>query len=143
MEDKKRPDPITEGSLRQIYDWFLGKLIQYKPDTMPLADWMEYLFDIKNRDITRYITKNSFRMPGLLCATPHVKIQGIGYRDVPKGAVIYVRKDARAPDSVDVEWLGGQGKADRVFSLSASEWAWVELSVEEKERKTNRRKPRA
>ncbi len=129
-----RPEPITQGSYRQIYEWFFGRLILFKPHDMPISDWLEYLFDFKNRDIVRYICTRPFKMPGLYYASPNIKYQGVGYRKVGAGAEFFVRKDARAPDRVDVEYLAGPGRKDQVFHLTENEWDWAALHCEESER---------
>jgi hypothetical protein len=120
-----RPDPIEEGSLKLIYKWFIGPLIIYKPASHSIKEWLEELFDIKHRDITRYVVMKPFHMPGLYCETAATKIQGVGYRTVKKDEVLWVRTDGRRPNVIDVEWLGGQGRKDQVFSLSADQWRWV------------------
>jgi hypothetical protein len=135
MGRKPRPEPFSEGSITEIYKYFFGPLIHYKPALMPIKDWMEILFDLKNREITRYLVERPFHMPGLYYSAPAMKVQGIGYRDVKPDSIIWVRKDARNPDQIDVEFLGGQGKKDQMFQLTEHEWDYVALHCREAERK--------
>lgn len=121
---RRAAEPFQEGSLGEIYKLFLGKLNVYKPLDMTLQEWHEVLFDTKYRDIVMYETTKPFKMPGLYCQAPHVKIQGIGYRDIPVGTILYVRTDGRT-GIVDVESFAGPGKKDQIFSLSTSEWNTV------------------
>lgn len=135
MAKPERPDPFTEGSIADIYRHFFGRLIIYKPPNMAIKDWLEVLFDIPNRDIGRWKVSRDFRMPGLYYEAASTPIQGIGYRAVKAGAELWVRRDARDLNIVDVEWLGGQGNKDQVFRLNESEWGWVSLHCKEADRK--------
>lgn len=135
MARKPRPDPITQGSLANIYKWFIGPLVlNQKPERQDMREFMEMIFDFKNREIVRYVAKRDFVCPGLLYLAPAMKVQGIGYRDVKAGTELWVRKDARNPDSIDVEFMGGQGGKDLVYQLTLSEWRWVSLNLDEAER---------
>jgi hypothetical protein len=129
-----RPEPCTEGSLAEIYRWFFGKLNFLKPEMFTLKDWEEHLFDIKNRDITRFSVKKPFKLPGLYYMAGALKIQGLGYRQMKTGDILWVRTDERTKKA-DVEVLAGQGQKDQVFELNESEWGWVRLHLEEAERK--------
>jgi hypothetical protein len=120
-KSKRKYEPFQEGSLAEIYKIFFGKLVIYKPETMSLQEWNEELFDVKNRDIAVMEATEAFRMPGLYYAAPLVKIQGIGFRDIPARAICFVRTDSRS-DTIDVEVFAGPGKKDSVFALTTSEW---------------------
>lgn len=138
MAKKPRPEPYTQGAMGTIYRLFFGPIIQnHKPKQMEIDAFMEELFDFKNRDITRYVARRHFVLPGLYRLAPNMKVQGIGYRDVKAGTEVFVRRDARNPDTIDVEFMGGQGGKDQVFALSLSEWNHVapHLREEERERK--------
>lgn len=135
MARKPRPDPYSQGSLKIIYEHFFGPLIRYKPQDYSIRDWMDVLFDLKNRDVVRYTAKKAFMMPGHFYAAPLMKVQGLGSRDVKPGTELYVRKDAHNPDVIDVEFQGGQGGANQVFALTAPEWGRVQRYLEEAERK--------
>jgi hypothetical protein len=134
MAKKNRPAPASQGSLSDIYKLFFGRLHHLKPDVMSLGEWMEYLFDYKNRDIARFVATKEFTMPGLFYTAGSVKVQGLGYRQVPEGAALLVRSDDRT-NTVDVDWMGGQGEKEQVFCLSASEWGWVKLHLKREERR--------
>jgi hypothetical protein len=131
---KPRPEPFSEGSIAEIYRLFFGRLIFLKPDAFTIKDWLEHLFDFSNRDIIRYEAEKEFEIPGHFYAAPSVKVQGIGYRTVKPGTELHARTDARRPDSIDVEFQGGQGGAIQVFALSPSEWEWVKLHIREAEK---------
>lgn len=131
-----RVDPFSEGSLAQIYKLYFGRLIFFKPTDTPIADWLEELFDVKHREITRYRANHEFTLPGLQYIAPTVKIQGVGYRRIRQDQELWVRTDSRAPDAVDVEVFAGQGEADTVYALTRAEWDWVSrfcTNVEEEE----------
>lgn len=135
MPKKPRPEPHTQGVMGTIYKYFFGPLIiNHKPKQMEIDAFMEEIFDFKNRDITRFVAVRDFVLPGILRAAPNMKIQGIGYRDVKEGTELYVRKDAREPDVIDVEFFGGQGGKDQVFCLDKSQWEYVALCLQEAER---------
>jgi hypothetical protein len=134
MARKPRPDPFSEGCIRDIYKHFFGPLIFYKPPLLTIQDWLNYLFDASNRDIVRYVATKDFKMPGLLFTSGSVKVQGLGYRPVTKGDELWVRTDARNPNQIDVEYLGGVGSAEQVFSLNSSEWNWTREFVVDSDR---------
>ncbi len=134
MARKPRPDPYSEGSLALIDKYFFRPLIVYKPEQSTLSEWYEFLFDYKHRDITRYVAQAAFTIPGILYLAPLMKVQGVGYKDVAIGTELYVRKDARHPDIVDVEFQGGPGGAAQVFCLTALEWLRVQPFCREEER---------
>lgn len=121
MRIKRTLDPWNEGSLAEIYKHFFGKLTQYKPLEMTLQEWHSVLFDVKNRDIEMYEAIKPFNMTGLYYAAPWVKIQGLGHREIPEKAVMFVRTDSRI-ETVDVEVFAGPGKRDQVFQLTQLEW---------------------
>lgn len=157
MARKPRPEPHTQGVLAIIYKHFFGALIKYKPgnyatdyttdprmrgaaesaSAMTLKEWMEALFHLKDRDITRYISGKNFKMPGLYYQTANVKVQGIGYRTVNAGDEVYVRTDATIPDSVDVEVLGSR---QNVFCLTRLEWNRIAPNLVEAERQRRARR---
>lgn len=123
MPKKPRIDPFSEGSVAYMWKHFFGPMLQYKPHDMDMKAFLEdVVFDIKHREIIRYKARESFVMPGLLYVAPMVRIQGLGYRDVAAGTELFVRFDARNPESVDIEFQGGQGGADQWLNLSRSEW---------------------
>lgn len=128
-----RPEPITEGCLADIYRLFFGPLIRYKPQTKTIQEWMEYLFDASNREIVAHIATRPFQIRGLYNVAPLIKIQGIGYRDVKEGDMVWVRRDARNPDCIELEFLGGQGRKDQLFTLNENEWDWAALHLTELE----------
>jgi hypothetical protein len=126
--NKRRRDPLEQGVLRTIYQWFIGPLVRHKPHQWTLAEFHGEIFHLKTRDITRWKVNKRFNMPGLLYVAGAVKIQGTGYRNVQPGHRLWVRLDANAPDSVDVEWVG---TIDQTFQMSRNQWEWVRLHCEE------------
>lgn len=131
---KRTIDPWNEGSLSEIYRLFFGKLTQYKPHEMTLQEWNEVLFDVKNRDIQMFEAKKAFKMPGLYYTAPLVKIQGLGFRDIPERTILFARTDSRS-DTVDVECFAGQGKKDLVFCLTTQEWTRLQVHLKPYQRK--------
>lgn len=136
---KKRVDPLEEGSLKDIFKLILGPFTVFKPAEMTVSEWFEFLFHTKYRDITRYQVMRPFRMPGLYYTAPTVKVQGIGTRDVPAGAFLFVRTDTRFPDTNDVQWVG---REDRQFCLNSTELGLILLNCEEAKRRRGRPKER-
>jgi hypothetical protein len=132
LAKKVRPDPLTEGSLMNIYQWFFAPLVHYKPAEMPIKDWMELLFDFRNRDIVRYVATKPFKMPGLFYQAANIKVQGMGYRKVAVGDAMWVRHDARNPRVVDIEVQTGAG--DQVFQLTSSEFNRIGPNLREEEK---------
>lgn len=132
MKRKKGPrNPMEEGSLKEIYRWFLLPSLQYKPETTTINEWYENLFDVKNVEITQYRARWDFVLPGLYHKTPLVKIQGIGYRIVRGGQYLFVRTYLRDVDRVEVEFAGGVGEKSQLFTLTESEWNSIAANLEE------------
>jgi hypothetical protein len=127
---KRKQAPIEQGVLKRIYNLFLLPLIYYKPEDVKIKDWYEDLFHLKSRDITQYVARKPFKMPGLYYEAPLRPVQGVGYRYVQKGQTVLVRKDIR-DKTWDVEFFGGPGSKDQVFQLSESEWNSIAASLEE------------
>ena len=111
---------ISEGYIGEIFKLFIRPLLRFKPETMSLQMYMEMLFHADTREIKRYITREPMTMPGLLCVAPHVKYQGVGYREVGSDQTLWVRTDITRPEAIEIEWLGS-GK-EQVFYLNLSEW---------------------
>lgn len=124
---RTKRNPLNEGSLREIFDLFLKPITKKwgirNKNKMVFLDW---LFDVENREIRRWRVVKTFNIPGLLYIAGSIKIQGIGYREVKSGVEMWVRTDKRSPNSIDVEWQGGQGGADLVYNLSREQWYFVQ-----------------
>ena len=123
----RKKHALEQGSIGQIFKHFIGPLIRYKPHTWDLAKWFEAVFHNDTRAIERFVVVKPFSMPGLKCAAPHVKVQGIGYRKVRRGDILYVRTDSTNPNQIDVEWLA-KSRAD-LFQLDSTQWGWVRLHL--------------
>jgi hypothetical protein len=123
MGDKKyRKNPWEMGSISEIYKKVIpGPFLQYKPSETTLSEWNSFLFHTKYRTIKRYVAVRDFDMPGLYYLAPRQPVQGLGYREVSEGTLVYVREDSREPDRVDVEFQGGLGGRDQVFQLNQIE----------------------
>lgn len=127
---RKKRNPLNEGSLREIFDLFIKPLVnKYGYRKMNEIVFMEWLFDVENRQITRWKVKKPFTIPGLLYVAGAVKVQGIGYRELKPDTILWVRSDRRNPDLIDVEFQGGQGGAEQVFGLTASEWKKIQHNL--------------
>lgn len=122
-------EPMDEGVYRELYQYFFGRLIQYKPDHVSIGQWMEHLFHTKSRFIERHRVEKPFRMPGLLYVAGSKKVQGTGYRDVPKDAELWVRVDETVSDQVDVLWLGGVGNKELQYCLTDAQWDFVQQQL--------------
>lgn len=122
---------LLEGSIGIIFKKIIGPLVRYKPPGMDIRAFWETLFHIDTRTIKRYLVTKPFKMPGLYCEAPLVKIQGIGFRQVKANEVLWVRTDSTTPDQIDVQWLR-PGK-ESLFELTSSEWGWVKLHLKERE----------
>jgi hypothetical protein len=121
--------PYEEGDIRIIYEKFFGKLIFAKPDTHSIKEWLNEMFHTAERTVDQYRAREDFELPGLLyIKVPHLKIQGKGYRSVPKGARLYVRTDSTNPRSVDIEYHAGPGQygTEQVFCVPRSDWSFIQ-----------------
>jgi hypothetical protein len=126
----KKKNVLEDGSLKRIWDWFLAPLVQYKPAATDVEQWMESLLDVKNRDIARYQARRGFKMPGLFCAAPLVRLQGLGKRKIRAGETLWVRQDALNPGWVEVETVDRHAQ---VFVLSTTEWNSIAALLEEQD----------
>lgn len=137
-----KPPAIAQGSIARIWKLFIAPLVRYKHRDQSLDNFLNRLFHSDERPIVRYVVKQKFKMPGLLALAPTVKIQGIGNRDVPVGATLWVRTE---PTEMTVEWHGGPGRREQIFSLDTTQWGWVKLRCDEAEDRregTKIRRPR-
>lgn len=131
MPRRKRSDPFDEGYLRVIYERFFKRIVDvHCPHDKTHREFLEDLFDIDNRHIENWEVKRSFVMPGLLCVSGNIKIQGIGYRKVSKGASMISRRDDLFPNEIQVDFFGGQGGAEHVYSLNREEWEFVKFHLD-------------
>ncbi len=125
-----RPNPMDEGSAREIWDLFFAPLVYYKPENVYLKDWYWILFHLDSRTIEQYSSTEEFTMPGLFWQAPHVKTQGLGYRHIKKGQEIIVRHDS-IDNQYDIEFFGGPGEATQVFTLTHQEYKTIERKLVE------------
>jgi len=108
-----------QGSIKQIYELFFQPLVKrYRVPGKSLKEFLEDLFNVDYRNIDRYKVKNTFEIPGLLYTAGWAKTQGLGYRTVKKGSLIFVRTDSREPNAIDVEFYGGVGEKEHVYCLN-------------------------
>lgn len=122
MLTRRRKRPFNQGYIKQIYELFFKPIVtSYKPSDQSLYDFLEELFDVKHRYITRYRVKSDFKIKGLFYVAGWAKTQGLGNRDVPAGSIIWVREDMREPEHVDIEVVR-QGREDEVYYLTKLEW---------------------
>jgi hypothetical protein len=107
---------------RRIAALFFEALAVHQPPRMTDREWLEFLFCLKDRDITRYQAVRKFILPGLLLAAPLVPVQGIGRRLIPAGATLWVRRDLTVPKEIQVEW----SDTNQVFKLDQDQWGHIE-----------------
>lgn len=65
---------------------------------------------------------------GPLYVAGWAKVQGIGDRNIPEGAKLWVREDLREPSHVDVEVVVRGRVQDEVFYVERMEWERIKLS---------------
>jgi hypothetical protein len=120
---------IKTVPLDLIWRWFVAPLAQYKPASMDAARWLEALWDVKNREILRFVARDEFRLPGLFCAAPLVRIQGAGRRKIRAGDTLWIRRDALNPEWIEVETVDRHAQ---VFVLSSTEWNAILPNLKER-----------
>lgn len=125
-----RPNPLDEGSIKEIWRYFFGPLVYYKPDNVLLRDWYAHLFHLDTRYIDQYVATAEFKMPGLFWQAPHVKTQGLGYRTIKEGTGLMVRHDT-IDDVYDIEFFGGKSERTQVFTLDKHEFNSIRPKIAE------------
>ena len=115
----KKPHPLEEGCLKQIYEIFVKPFLIYKPELMNQKEWQEQCWNTRDVDIIRYKALHAFKLPGLYLEAPLRKVQGLGYRKVLSGNILEMRKDINQT-TCDVEFHGGD--KEQVFELTDDEW---------------------
>ena len=116
----------TEGKGAEIIKKFF-LLGTTWPEYYTLTQILEEQFDVDNREISFYIAKESFRLKNALhWLEDGPKIQGLGSPIIKPKTLVLVRKDARHPKQVDIQFNGGQGNKDKSFSISIEEWQRIE-----------------
>ena len=122
---------MSQGSLKQIFDFFFKKLlIRYRRENQSAQEYLEDLFDVDNRNISMWQARRQFKMPGLYYIAGNIKVQGIGYRQVEKETILWLREDNRNKNYLDIEFLGGVGKESHVFCITSSEWNKIKPSLQ-------------
>lgn len=114
---KRQTKALKQGAAKFIYKYFIGPLLYCKPKGMNLYHFLDLIFCVEDRVITRYRAKKTFKMPGLLWQQPNRLIPK-GDRTIQKGDEVWVRTDKTMPDRIDVEVFAGQGKKNNVFALN-------------------------
>jgi len=129
----KRTKSLQAGFVSRIASVFIKPLLIYKPEAQGMKEWLEQLFDTKNRHIYQFRARREFKMLGEYITPPHAAprhpVQGLGYRKVRYNQRLWVRFDDLDPAHIQVEFDGGPGKKDQVYQLTPSEWNWVEEHV--------------
>ena len=119
---KRRWRPAKQGAVPKLVEYIFTPLIKLRPDGMDIKTWLEYLFHIDERTIDKYISNEYFKMPGMCRLPGGSVVQGIGYRDIKPGDVMFVRIDTTMPDRIDIEAGLGPGRGTYNYQLDELEW---------------------
>ncbi len=126
MNSKKIKEiKLREGNLKEIAEILLVPILNARPTNFSLKAWLEHMLHTEEREIRKYVTHVSFKMPGLYKAAAFIAVQGYGERQIKKGTILWVRTDETQLDIIDVEVCLGQGKESPVFQLDRSEWVQI------------------
>jgi hypothetical protein len=134
MSKATRKVPLEQGVMREINELFVAPIARQCPDNMDPRLFLEQMFDVKNRDVVRFVVKRDFKMRGLFFLAPAMPVQGVGYRHIKKGTPIWARFDAREPAFVHVDLFTGHGQREQMFKLTKEEWEWTLVRLKEQER---------
>jgi len=130
MITRRRKKPFNQGSIKRIYELFFQPLVRhYRSDNQSISSFLEDIFDVQHRYINIYKVKKSFNITGPLYVAGWSKVQGLGYRKVKAGDMIWVREDLREPANVDIEVSSGQGSATQVFYVPRIDWEAFKLNT--------------
>jgi hypothetical protein len=119
---------------------FILKIIHAKPEPVELAEWLELIFGLHEREIVQYLSTRDFKVPGFYKPVPHVRIAGLHIpRTVTCEQRIWARFDFKYPNAIDIEAPIQMGKRRvyNFFQLTKLEWDEVKNSLEPV-RQTNR-----
>lgn len=113
---------LDEGLRELIFKKFIFPLMKYIGNKSPSLFLSENIFLVHERHILTYRCSKKFAMPGLYRENMGRPVQGVGYRQVHKGAKILVRYDDTAPNRVEIETYIGPGKKESHFLLTDEEY---------------------
>ncbi len=125
-----RPWNDELNGFKAIAHYFLMVLARYCPEELPEHVFFEEIFGINERLIGKFRAKEAFKIPGILTESPHIKVQGVGFRKIHRGQVLHVRHDIKKPDQYEVSFFGGRGGPEIWYTLTASEWLSVQKYME-------------
>lgn len=130
---KGRPYRDELSTIEKIADWFIAPLLAQKPLAQSDQTFLEEcVFHIHDRVWKRYQATQSFTLPGLYLEVPHMKIQGVGPREVAKDTELWiVANHSMDTPTWHVSYMAGQGGKEVVFELSEDEWFQVLRFVKE------------
>lgn len=111
----------------EIRRLILEPLMSLCPPEVEMYTWLEELFQVKYRNITRYRVRDEYRLEGLLMVTPYNAVQGVGDKHLRPGEILFTRTDDRERDVVHVERCHPEG----VYLLNEYQWNRLKRHVTE------------
>lgn len=107
---------------------FISKIVDARPQGVELAQWLELIFGLHERDIIQYESLRNFIVPGLFKPAPQVRIAGLKIpRNVHARQRVWVRFDLKYPNVIDLEAPIAHGNEPRLFQLTRPEWDHVKM----------------
>lgn len=113
-----------EGTRRKIAELLIAPILLNKPDHIGTPAWLELMFHVEEREIIQYEAKAPFVMPGYLKVAPFKLEEGTKKkeREVPAGALLWVRTDKKWPEFVEVEFQPGKHRQTYWFHLTTRQF---------------------
>lgn len=103
-------NPFKIGNLKEFYQILLKPLLDVRPDNMHPLDYLDMLWGVKDREITRYDVKaiGTFKGQRKVFWDQYVKAEfKINYKNK-----IWIRWDKQDPSQIEVEVTNGKGCID-------------------------------
>lgn len=107
---------------------FIVKIVKARPHGVELANWVELIFGLHERDIIQYESNRTFVVPGFYKPVPQIRLSGYKIqRSIPKKQRVWVRFDAKYPNVIDLEAPIAHANEPRVFQLNLEQWSHIRM----------------
>jgi hypothetical protein len=136
----RKRKPLREGFLKEIFEILVEPILILKPKSWHIQDWLDSIFSVKERPISRYVSTESFELIRLKKHDKELEFKDkVKTYTVRKHASIWIRMDKDQPNRVDIEIWNGNGSTTEFFQISKRQYKEIFKYLEEKPFKYSKR----
>ena len=107
--------------LNELYNYVFLPMLRARPESVDWQDWLEYLWGIRSRFISRFTVKNPCSFHGRTSEDHSMPVK----IDLRADTHIFVRVDADNSKWVDVELASGKGNKGDWYRVEKTAWRKV------------------